>query len=96
MYLSAEEAFSLRDSLDTIAKLVGWIKALLVGAFFLGVWATTLQVRVNIDSDRISTLEQQAQADRQNLQEWQRQISTDVATTRTDVGWIKQEMQKGP
>jgi hypothetical protein len=50
---------------------------------------------------RIEALETQVRAiqdDRarrfEEYQRWQQQISTDVATTRTNVEWIRQEMQK--
>ena len=50
---------------------------------------------------RIESLEMQVrsiQDDRARRQEeyqrWQQQISTDIATTRTNVEWIRQELQK--
>jgi hypothetical protein len=50
---------------------------------------------------RIENLETQVRAIQEDrarqldaYRSWQQQISTDVATTRTNVEWIRQEMQK--
>ena len=43
---------------------------------------------------RLTNDEREQERNQDAYHSWQQQISTDVATTRTNVEWIRQEMQK--
>jgi len=45
--MSAEHEQELIEKFEKLAPIVGWMKALLVGAFALGLWVATLQAAVN-------------------------------------------------
>lgn len=65
--MSEEEAQKFEKNLTAISKLVPLVKLLLVGAFAIGAWVTTIQLTQNGYAQRLEDTE----ADTQSLVRWQ-------------------------
>lgn len=85
----------LHGQLATLEKLVAWMRALLVGAFLLGGWATTLQLRVTFLDDRVAAIEADRRVQMEEYRRWRESVTADVSATRADVIWIRQAIAGG-
>lgn len=83
----------LNSRLESLDRLLSWVRALLVGAFLLGAWASTLQLRVLYLDERVSAIEQDRERTRQEWQQWRESVSADMAATRNDVKWMRESFE---
>ena len=88
--MTERAAERLHAQLESLDRLLAWIKALVLGAFLLGVWAATLQLKVVFLDDRVTAIEQDRERARADWERWRESISADVAGTRSDVRWMRE------
>jgi len=85
----------IASQLESLVKLIPWIKWLVVGSFLLGTWITALQMNVNQIRKEIDTRNTEAMAtagtakdDHETiirLQSSTNQLQSDIAEIKSDV-----------
>src|SRR5579872_4790601 len=83
----------LQSQLQSLDRLLSWIRALVAGAFLLGAWASTLQLKVLYLDDRVSAIERDRERTRLEWQQWRESVSADMAATRNDVKWMRESWE---
>jgi hypothetical protein len=66
------------DALDALAKLLPWLKGLVVGAFALGIWVATIELRV-----------ESLTRERSEMKAFEREL----IELKTDVRWIRENLK---
>ena len=91
--MSEQTVERLQSQLESLDRLLSWIRALVAGAFLLGAWASTLQLKVLYLDDRVTAIEQDRERTRLEWQQWRETVSADMAATRNDVKWMRESWE---
>jgi hypothetical protein len=74
-----EDLSSRLAAIESIAKLAPWLKGLIVGAFLLGGWVVTIELRVESLTKELNEL---------------KSFQREVIELKTDVKWIRENLKK--
>lgn len=91
--MSEQTIERLHSQLESLDRLLSWIRALVAGAFVLGAWASTLQLKVLYLDDRVTAIEQDRERSRAQWEQWRESVSADMAATRNDVKWMRESLE---
>jgi hypothetical protein len=69
----------LASRIEPIAKIGAWIKALMVGAFLLGIWAATLQSAVSNLQVEVARIQIERAKSQEEWREWREQMTRSMA-----------------
>lgn len=88
------------EQLNSLVKLGPWLKAIIVGAFFFGLWLATLQFQVTTLTNQVGALEA-AKVDRETkFDAWKEtvikettELQAEIRGLREDVGELKEVLR---
>lgn len=88
----------IESHIENLIKLGPWIKSVIVGAFLLGVWVTTLQLQVTYLSNRVISMELATKAREEKFDTWKdtiiqemTEVKSEIRALREDISEIKDE-----
>lgn len=76
-----DELETLEAQIDILARLAPWLKALIAGAFALGVWVASLQITVN----QLRSQQDEMKVAQTEWREWRDDVNQQLATQTAEL-----------
>lgn len=81
--MSNEE--SVVSQLESLVKLGPWLKAVIIGAFMLGLWVATLQLQVTNLTNQVNSLEAAKKEREDKFDIWKERVIEETAEVKSEV-----------
>lgn len=80
--------------LEALIKLGPWLKAIIIGAFGIGLWVASLQIQVKNISEDLSALEVSARSQEEKFNLWQDTIVRETVEVKVEVKAVREDIQE--
>ena len=90
--MSNEE--SVVNQLESLVKLGPWLKAIIVGAFMLGLWVATLQLQVTNLTNQVNAIESARKEREDKFDVWKDKVIQETAEVKAEVRAAREDISE--
>lgn len=90
--MSNEE--SVVNQLESLVKLGPWLKAIIVGAFMLGLWVATLQLQVTNLTNQVSAIESARKEREDKFDVWKDKVIQETAEVKAEIRAAREDISE--
>lgn len=80
------------SQLESLIKLGPWLKAVIMGAFMLGLWVATLQVQFANLSTQVGALESARKEREDKFEVWKEKVIEETAEVKSEIKGLREDI----